>query len=313
MHPDLTKNNPARKSAQSGQQSPSGTSHRFTVTPGTLYLCPTPLGNLGDITLRTIEVLEQVDLVAAEDTRRTLKLLNHLNIKKSLVSYHAHNRKEKEAPLLDLLRKGKALALVSDAGMPGISDPGTDLVMACLREGIAFEVLPGPSAGLLALAASGLSTERFVFEGFLPRDKKERRERLANLQQEERTLIFYEAPHRIKATLKALEEALGDRQAALGRELTKRHETWYRQTLGGIRALLEQAEGEPKGEMVLVVAGLDTAARQEKAQAAFEDLSIAEHVSRMMAGGLDKKTAMKEVARLRGIPKRDVYNQTLDL
>lgn len=287
--------------------------HRFTVQPGTLYLCPTPLGNLGDITLRTIEVLQQVDLIAAEDTRRTLKLLNHLDIKKSLISYHEHNKVEKEEVVLDQLRQGKAMALVTDAGMPGISDPGTDLVKACLREHLAFEVLPGPSAVLLALAASGLSTERFAFEGFLPRAKKSRKERLEHLVKDEKTLVFYEAPHRILATLRVLEEALGNREASLGRELTKRHETWYRSTLAGIRETLEKSEGEPKGEMVLVVAGLSREDRVQQEEAAYDHLTIPQHVTQLMASGLDKKSAVKEAARLRGIPKRDVYNETLDL
>ncbi len=287
--------------------------YRFPVQPGTLYLCPTPLGNLGDITLRTIEVLQQVDLIAAEDTRRTLKLLNHLDIKKSLISYHEHNKVKKEAVVLDQLRQGKAMALVTDAGMPGISDPGTDLVKACLREHLAFEVLPGPSAVLLALAASGLSTERFAFEGFLPRNKKSLRQRLENLVNEEKTLVFYEAPHRILSTLKTLEEALGNREASLGRELTKRHETWYRSTLTGIRETLEQGEGDPKGEIVLVVAGLSHEERVQQEEAAYDHLTIPEHVTQLIASGLDKKSAVKEAARLRGIPKRDVYKETLDL
>lgn len=287
--------------------------YRFQVKPGTLYLCPTPLGNLGDLTLRTIEVLQQVDIIAAEDTRRSLKLLNHLNIRKSLISYHAHNRREKEEPILDALRSGKVLALITDAGMPGISDPGTDLVQACLREQIPFEVLPGPSALLLALAASGLPTERFSFEGFLPRDKKSRRERLDYLGQDDRTLVFYEAPHRIKTTLKGLEEALGDRAAALGRELTKRHETWYRDTLGGIRRQLEAGGEDIRGEMVLVVAGLSEKERAHQAEVFYEQQSIPDHVIQLMASGMDKKAAIKEVARLRGLPKREVYQQTLDL
>lgn len=287
--------------------------YRFQIQPGTLYLCPTPLGNLGDLTLRTIEVLQQVDIVAAEDTRRSLKLLNHLDIRKTLISYHAHNRKEKEGPILEYLRNGKALALITDAGMPGISDPGTDLVQACLREGLPFEVLPGPSAVLLALAASGLSTERFAFEGFLPRDKKSRRERLEALLQEERTLVFYEAPHRIKATLKALDETLGDRAAALGRELTKRHETWYRGSLREIHSQLEAGKQEPRGEMVLVVAGQDVEKKREAEEAMYDHLSVEAHVVQLMEAGMDKKAAVKETARLRRIPKREVYNQTLDV
>jgi len=202
---------------------------------------------------------------------------------------------------------------VTDAGMPGISDPGTDLVKACLREHLAFEVLPGPSAVLLALAASGLSTERFAFEGFLPRAKKNRRERLENLVSDERTLVFYEAPHRILSTLKTLEEALGNREASLGRELTKRHETWYRGTLTVIRETLEKADGDPKGEMVLVVEGLSREERVQVEEAAYDHVPIPQHVAQLMDAGLDKKSAVKEAARLRGIPKRDVYKETLDL
>ncbi|MEN1760218.1 16S rRNA (cytidine(1402)-2'-O)-methyltransferase [Anoxynatronum sibiricum] len=287
--------------------------YRFTIQPGTLYLCPTPLGNLGDLTLRTIEVLQQVDFIAAEDTRRSLKLLNHLNIRKSLVSYHEHNRREKEGPLLEALRQGKTIALITDAGMPGISDPGTHLVAACLRENLPFEVLPGPSAVLLALAASGLSTERFTFEGFLPREKKKQREHLASLTDLPHTLIFYEAPHRILSTLKQLADTLGNRQAALGRELTKRHETWYRGTLEEIRQQLDTAPGDPKGEMVLVVAGLDPIQRLQAAAQAHDHLTIQEQVTQLMATGLSKKEAIKETARLRQLPKREVYSQVIDL
>ncbi|SMP56535.1 16S rRNA (cytidine(1402)-2'-O)-methyltransferase [Anoxynatronum buryatiense] len=292
---------------------PETNEHRFIIQPGTLYLCPTPLGNLGDITLRTIEVLQQADLIAAEDTRRSLKLLNHLNIRKSLVSYHEHNRNEKEGPLLEALRQGKAIALITDAGMPGISDPGTHLVVACLRENIPFEVLPGPSAVLLALAASGLSTERFTFEGFLPREKKKQREHLESIRQFPHTLIFYEAPHRILSTLKQLAETLGNRQAALGRELTKRHEAWYRGTLEEIRQQLDTAPGDPKGEMVLAVAGLDPLERRQEDAQAYDHLTIQEQVTRLMATGLSKKEAIKETARLRQIPKREVYSQAIDL
>ena len=292
---------------------PENSEYRFTIQPGTLYLCPTPLGNLGDLTLRTIEVLQQVDFIAAEDTRRSLKLLNHLNIRKSLVSYHEHNRNEKEAPLLEALRQGKSIALITDAGMPGISDPGTHLVAACLREHLPFEVLPGPSAVLLALAASGLSTEHFTFEGFLPREKKKQREHLASLTDLPHTLIFYEAPHRILATLKQLAETLGNRQAALGRELTKRHETWYRGTLEEVRQQLDTAPGDPKGEMVLVVAGLDPVQRLQEAAQAYDHLTIQEQVTQLMATGLSKKEAIKETARLRQLPKREVYSQVIDL
>ena len=286
---------------------------RFTAQPGTLYLCPTPLGNLGDITLRTLEVLKQADIIAAEDTRRSVKLLNHFEIKKPLTSYHAHNRSTKKTTILNHLRHGKIVAQISDAGMPGISDPGADLIKACLEESLPFEVLPGPSAALLGVVGSGLPTERFVFEGFLARDKKERGERLELIRRDDRTLIFYEAPHRIKATLKALIEAFGDRPASLGRELTKLHETWIRSSLAGILDTLQKQEHALRGEMVLVVAGMDTDARMAEDKAVFEHLTVEAQVAQMMENGVDKKSAVRETARLRGMPKREVYSLTLDL
>lgn len=291
----------------------SENTYRFQVHPGTLYLCPTPLGNLGDITLRTIEVLEQAEVILAEDTRRTRVLLNHLGLKKTMISYHEHNRKEKEPQVLQLLQQGRTVALVTDAGMPGISDPGTDLVKLCLHNQCAFEVLPGPSAVLLALAASGLSTERFVFEGFLPRDKKSRRERLASLSQEERTMVFYEAPHRIKATLKEISMIMTDRSAAVGRELTKIHETWYRDTLSGILLQLEQDKNGLRGEMVLVVAGRSREEREQGLNEAFSHQTVEAHVMELMEKGMDKKAAIKEVSRQRNMPKRDVYRHVVNV
>lgn len=282
-------------------------SYRFQVQPGTLYLCPTPLGNLGDMTLRSLEVLKQADLIYAEDTRRSLKLLTHFDIRKPLFSYHDHNRREKEGVILEELRKGNTIALVTDAGMPGISDPGTDMVQACLRESLPFEVLPGPSAMLTALVASGLSTERFAFEGFLPRDKKQRRQALNKVADDSHTLIYYEAPHRIKTTLKAMLEAWGNRKASLGRELTKKHEEWRRSTLEELLRDFEASETPPKGEMVLVVEGADEAVLAEAAREAWKDISPQAHVALLMEAGKDKKTAIKEVAVVRGIPKRDVY------
>ncbi len=281
--------------------------YRFQAQPGTLYLCPTPLGNLGDMTIRGLEVLQQADLVYAEDTRRSLKLLTHFGIQKPLYSYHEHNRKEKEPFILKDLQEGKVLALVTDAGMPGISDPGTHLVQACLREGLPFEVLPGPSAMLMALVASGLSTDRFVFEGFLPRDKKQRKVSLEKMAEDPRTLIFYEAPHRIKQTLKSMVEILGNRKASLGRELTKKHEQWFRMSLVQLLETLESLPSDLKGEMVLVLEGSDEAQLEQEAMHQWDHLTLNEHVKQVMLEGKDKKTAIKEVAVLRGLPKRDVY------
>ena len=281
--------------------------YRFQVQPGTLYLCPTPLGNLGDMTIRAMEVMKQADIIYAEDTRRSLKLLTHFGIQKPLYSYHEHNRREKEPFILKELQEAKVLALVTDAGMPGISDPGSHLVQACLREGLPFEVLPGPSAMLMALVASGLSTERFVFEGFLPRDKRQRKISLEKIAADPRTLIFYEAPHRIKQTLTSMEEILGNRKVSLGRELTKKHEQWYRMSLDQLTETLGNLPSNPKGELVLVVEGADEAQLEQEAMHQWDHLTLIEHVQQVMQEGKDKKTAIKEVAVLRGLPKREVY------
>lgn len=281
--------------------------YRFQTQAGTLYLCPTPLGNLGDMTLRGLEVLQQADIIYAEDTRRSLKLLSHFEIHKPLYSYHEHNRKEKEPFILKELQEGKVLALVTDAGMPGISDPGTHLVQACLREEIPFEVLPGPSAMLTALVASGLSTHRFVFEGFLPRDKRQRKLALEKMAEDPRTLIFYEAPHRIKQTLRAMVEVWGPRRASLGRELTKKHEEWFRLSLPQLLETLEGFSSDLKGEMVLVVEGADEKKMAQEAMNQWNHLTLDQHVEQLILEGKDKKTAIKEVAVLRGLPKREVY------
>ena len=305
------KNTEVPTKGQSAMTNNEPNQYRFQVRPGTLYLCPTPLGNLGDMTLRSLEVLKQADFIYAEDTRRSLKLLTYFEIKKPLRSYHEHNRKEKEPVILESLREGKVLALVTDAGMPGVSDPGTDLVQACLREELPFEVLPGPSAMLTALVASGLSTDHFVFEGFLSRNKKQRKRQLERLKEDPRTLIFYEAPHRIIRTLAVMIEHLGNRKASLGRELTKKHEEWIRLTLTEILETLQTQPADPKGEMVLVVEGASETAMEQESMHQWDHLSLEDHVALLVKQGATKKTAVKEVAVLRGLPKRKVYEAVL--
>lgn len=277
---------------------------------GKLYICPTPIGNLEDITLRVLRVFKEVDLIAAEDTRHTIKLLNHYDIQKPLTSYHEHNRESKGKVLLEKLMAGEKIALVSDAGMPGISDPGSDLVKGCVENHIDIEVLPGAAAFVTALVASGLPTDKFSFEGFLDRDKKKRKKRLEEIKGEDRTLIFYEAPHRICTTLQDMIKVLGNRQAVLARELTKKHEEFLRGSLEELAAHFEQRE--PKGEMVLMISG---AAPKDRAQEtpAWESLSIKAHLRQYMDSGMDKKEAIKMVAKERGIPKREVYECSIDL
>lgn len=275
------------------------------MTQGILYICPTPIGNLEDITLRTIKVLNEVDLIAAEDTRHTLKLLNHYNIKKPLISYHEHNKITAGEKILEEIKKGKNIALVTDAGMPGISDPGEDIIKRCIEENIELVALPGPTAFVLALVLSGLSTESFVFEGFLPSKGKERKDRLNKLKSETRTIILYEAPHRIISLLKDLLEALGNRKIAISRELTKIHEETFR---GTIQEAIEKFESQnPKGEFVLVVEGTDV----EKQS--FDHISIKEHIKMYMDEGLSKKESIKKVAKERNIPKSQVYREGIDL
>lgn len=272
-----------------------------------LYICPTPIGNLEDITLRVIRILKEVDLIAAEDTRHTRKLLSHYDIHTPLTSYHEHNRRQKGEYLLNELMSGKKIALVSDAGMPGISDPGEDLVGLALAQGVAVVPLPGPNAGLTALVASGLPAGRFCFEGFLSNAKKERRLKLEELKREKRTVILYEAPHRLLATLRELQEALGDRPVVLARELTKRYEEFWRGTLKG--AVMYFASNQPRGEFCLVLGGLPEDAKipfEEDAE--WQSLSVVEHVSQLEAAGKERKQAIKEVARLRVLPRREVYN-----
>lgn len=277
------------------------------MNKGLLYICPTPIGNLEDITLRTLRVLKEVDLIAAEDTRHTLKLLNHYNIKKPLISYHEHNKKSKGEVLLRKLNEGMQIALVTDAGMPGISDPGEDIIRLCIEEGIDVVALPGPTASILALVLSGLPTDKFVFEGFLPSKKQDRIKELERLKTEERTIILYEAPHRILALLQDIFNILGDRKISISRELTKIHEETFR---GSIAEAIERfKESKPKGEFVLVLEG-GLALEDDL----YEDISIKEHIRKyMMEEGLSKKDAVRRVAKERNIPKNQVYKESLEI
>lgn len=272
---------------------------------GTLYLCATPIGNLSDITLRVLETLKSADLIAAEDTRNTLKLLNHYEIRKPLTSYHEHNKYEKADELVAKLREGVNIALVTDAGTPAISDPGEVLAARCIEQGIRVTSLPGACALITALTMSGMSARRFCFEGFLPKDKKERTHILEQLKTEERTVILYEAPHHLKATLSDLEKALGDRKVTLCRELTKRFEEALPTTLS--RALDLYETQEPRGEYVLVMEGADAGEIEAAARAQFETLSLEEHVSQYEEKGYSRKEAMRLVAADRGVSRRDVY------
>lgn len=271
---------------------------------GTLYLCATPIGNLEDITLRVLRILREADLIAAEDTRHTRKLLSHYDIHTPLTSYHEHNRKKKGEYLLDLLASGKQIALVSDAGMPGISDPGTELVMAALKNSFAVVPVPGPSAGITALVVSGLPTGAFVFEGYLPAARKARRDRLSALRREPRTLIFYEAPHRLQAALADILTIMGNRDMAAARELTKRHEEVIR---GPVTEVLEYfQEKSPRGEFCLVLAGYP-GEQTPLAETILVSQTPVEHVTRLVAEGAGLKEAIREVARVHGLPRREVY------
>lgn len=274
---------------------------------GTLYLVATPIGNMEDITYRAVRVLCEVDVVAAEDTRHTLKLLNHLNIKKPLVSYHDNNRLQRGKELVERLKNGENVALVSDAGMPAISDPGEELVKMCVEEGIRVTVIPGCTASLSGLVVSGLPTRRFVFEGFLPHRRADRIRRLEELSGEERTLIFYESPHRIRDMLADMLEVFGDRQCALARELTKVHEEVLR---GSLSELVERLrEKQPRGEFVVVVSGGETGAKKEPVPLCQTD--IKELVMSYEKQGFSRMEAMKKAARDLGISKRDVYKSLL--
>ena len=277
--------------------------------PGTLYLCATPIGNLGDITERALRTLETVDLIAAEDTRNTLRLLNHFGIKKPLTSYHEYNKYTKAEELIARLRRGASIAVVTDAGTPAISDPGEVIAAMCIEQGIRVTSLPGACALITALTMSGMPARRFCFEGFLPADKKERRYILTQLQREERTTILYEAPHHLRATLQELYDNLGDRRIVLCRELTKRFEEALPMTLAS--AIVYYGENEPRGEYVLVLAGADRAALEEEKRKSFEEMTLEEHMAMYTDRGLSRKDAMKKVAADRGVSKRDIYKELL--
>ena len=278
---------------------------------GELYLCATPIGNLEDMTFRCIRVLKEADVIAAEDTRNSIKLLNHFEIKTPMTSYHEFNKVEKARVLVDKLLKGETVALITDAGTPGISDPGEELVRQCIEAGIKVTPVPGAAACINALIMSGMPTRRFCFEAFLPSDKKEKADVLEQLKAEQRTIIIYEAPHRLLRTLTELESALGGmRKIAVCKELTKRHETVYRDTISG--ALGYYTANEPKGEYVLVIEGRSQKELLEEKRAAWDDMSIGEHFNMYVSQGMDKKDAMKLVAKDRGVSKRDIYNALLD-
>ena len=278
---------------------------------GELYLCATPIGNLEDMTFRCIRVLKEADVIAAEDTRNSIKLLNHFEIKTPMTSYHEFNKVEKARVLVEKLLKGETVALITDAGTPGISDPGEELVRQCIEAGIKVTPVPGAAACINALIMSGMPTRRFCFEAFLPSDKKEKADVLEQLKAEQRTIIIYEAPHRLLRTLTELESALGGmRKIAVCKELTKRHETVYRDTISG--AMGYYTANEPKGEYVLVIEGRSPKELLEEKRAAWDDMSIEEHFNMYVSQGMDKKDAMKLVAKDRGVSKRDIYNALLD-
>lgn len=275
---------------------------------GTLFIVATPIGNLEDITLRALNILKEVDLIAAEDTRQTLKLLNHFAIKKHMESYFEHNKEEKGKYLISLLLQGKSIALVSDAGTPGISDPGELLVKQAVESGINVTMAPGAVAFIMGVVISGFSTGRFVFEGFLPMNKRGRKERLNQLKNETRTMVFYEAPHKLKYTLKDLCEVFGDRKICFARELTKKYEEFYRTTL--TEAINHYEENTPKGEFVLILEGAENVIDEKESE--WDKVDINDHVEMYIKEGMDKMSAIKKAAKDRGLNKREVYSQILD-
>lgn len=273
---------------------------------GTLYLCATPIGNLEDITYRVLRTLKEVDLIAAEDTRNSIKLLNHFEIKTPMTSYHEYNKIDKAYQLVDKLRQGQNIALITDAGTPGISDPGEDIVRICYEEGIEVTSLPGAAACVTALTMSGLPTRRFAFEAFLPKDKKEHQAVLAELAEETRTIIIYEAPHHLVKTLTELKDTLGeDRRLTICRELTKKHEEKMQTTLGD--SLKYYEVNDPRGEYVLVIDGKSRSLIQKEQQESWQAMSLEEHMAHYESQGIDRKEAMKLVAKDRGVSKRDIY------
>lgn len=276
---------------------------------GKLYLCATPIGNLEDITYRVVRTLNEVDLIGAEDTRNSIKLLNHFDIKTPMTSYHEFNKYDKAKQLVEMMKEGKNIAIITDAGTPGISDPGEEVVRQCFEAGIQVTSLPGPAACITALTMSGQKTRRFCFEAFLPKDKKEKVAVLEELKNETRTIIIYEAPHRLARTLKELRETLGNRQLTLCRELTKKYEEADKTTID--QAIEKYNEKEPRGEYVLVIEGKSQEEIQEENQQKWESMTIEEHMEYYISQGNDKKSAMKLVAKDRGVSKRDIYNQLI--
>lgn len=277
---------------------------------GTLYICGTPIGNLEDISLRTLRLLKEADVIAAEDTRHTIKLLNYYDIHSDMMCYQEHNKSVAGRKIVEMLKNGKDIALVTDSGMPGISDPGEDLVRLCIENGIPVTASPGPTAAATALVLSGLPAGRFIFEGFLPLDGSDRKQILNNLTDEMRTVIFYVAPHHLKKTLVDIYSILGNRKAALVRELTKKFEEALR---GNLDSLIEHYENnEPKGEYVLIIAGLSSEEASERRQNEFIGVSFTTHVERYTSQGMDKKNAMKAVARDRGVSKSYVYARLIE-
>lgn len=277
---------------------------------GTLYIVGTPIGNLDDITIRALDILKNVQMIAAEDTRHTLKLLNHFEIKTPLTSFHEHNKHTKGSKLIDILLDGKDIALVSDAGMPGIQDPGESLIKLCYDNNIIVTTVPGPTALISGLILSGISTKRYVFEGFLPKDKKELNAIMQNLKDETRTIIFYESPHQLLKTLDMLLKQLGDRNIAVVKEITKRYETILRGTITDVYNILQS--DVIKGEYVIVVEGKDCMLLKQENITKWNDIEITKHMQIYLDKGLDKKEAMKKVAKDKGVSKREIYDMLLD-
>ncbi|MBE5945294.1 MAG: 16S rRNA (cytidine(1402)-2'-O)-methyltransferase [Lachnospiraceae bacterium] len=278
---------------------------------GVLYLVATPIGNLEDMTYRAVRILNEVDLIAAEDTRNSIKLLNHFEVKTPMTSYHEHNKYEKAEELVAKLESGTNIAVITDAGTPGISDPGEELVRLAYESGITVVPVPGACAAVNALIASGLPTRRFSFEAFLPVDKKERRYVLDELKKDTRTLVIYEAPHRLVKTLGELLETLGDRGVTVCRELTKKHETFFKTNLSVAKEYYEA--NEPKGECIIVVQGESRENLEEETRRKWDTMTIPEHIKMYMNQGMDKKEATKQVAKDRGVPKRDIYEYSTEI
>ena len=275
---------------------------------GKLYLCATPIGNLEDMTFRAIRILQEVDLIAAEDTRNSIKLLNHFEIQTPMTSYHEFNKYEKGRKLVEKLLDGMDIAVITDAGTPGISDPGEELVRMCYEAGVRVSSVPGPAACVTALTMSGLGTRRFAFEAFLPADKKQRAQILEELQDETRTIILYEAPHHLVKTLEELFKTLGSRKVRICRELTKKHETVYADTLDGALAHYRDIE-DPRGECVIIIEGADREDLNKQKQQSWEEMTIEEHMA--LYEDMNRKDAMKQVAKDRGVSKRDIYQALL--